>query len=47
MKNITKTTFINCQLDELFDFHMNVNNIKKITPKNIKVELLDFDISKY
>ena len=47
MKNITKTTFINCQLDELFNFHMNVNNIKKITPKNIKVELLDFDISKY
>jgi len=47
MKNITKTTFINCQLDELFNFHMNVNNIKKITPKNIKVELLDFDIRKY
>jgi len=47
MKTITKSTFINCELEDLFDFHMNVKNIKKITPPNIKVELLDFDISKY
>jgi len=47
VNSITKTTFINCTLEELFDFHMNIKNIKKITPKNIKVELLDYDIRKY
>ena len=47
MKIITKSTYINCKLEELFDFHMNVKNIKKITPANIKVELLDFDKRKY
>ena len=26
---------------------MNINNIKKITPPNIKVELLDYDTKKY
>ena len=47
MNTITKTTFINCSLNELFSFHMNINNIKKITPSNIKVELLDYDTKKY
>lgn len=47
MKKMTKTTYINCSLEKLFDFHMNINNIKKITPPNIKVELLDYDIKKY
>lgn len=47
MKTVTKSSFINCTVEELFAFHMNVNNIKKITPNNIKIELLDYDIKKY
>ena len=43
MKTIEKTTFINCTLEELFDFHLDSNNITKITPPNIKVELLNED----
>lgn len=47
MNTITKTTYINCSLDKLFDFHMNINNIRKITPSNVKLELLDYDVKKY
>ena len=47
MNTITKTTYINCSLDKLFDFHMNINNIRKITPSNVKIELLDYDVKKY
>ena len=47
MNVITKSTFINCSLDELFAFHMNINNIEKITPSNIKIELLDYNKKKY
>lgn len=47
MNTITKTTYVNCSLDKLFAFHMNINNIKKITPSNIKIELLDYDTKKY
>lgn len=47
MKSITKTTFINCSIDELFDFHLDSNNITKITPPNIKIELLDEDTTTF
>lgn len=47
MKTIIKTSLINCSLEKLFDFHMNIKNIKKITPSTIKVELLDYDKRKY
>ena len=43
MKSITKSTLINCTLEELFSFHKDSANIKLITPSNIKVELLDAD----
>ncbi|MGB5867354.1 MAG: SRPBCC family protein [Arcobacteraceae bacterium] len=43
MKTIIKTTYINCPIDKLFDFHLDSNNITKITPANIKVELLNSD----
>ena len=32
---------------ELFDFHLDTNNIKLITPKHTKVELLDYEDSTY
>jgi len=47
MKTITKTSLINCDLEKLFDFHTDSNNITKITPSNIKVELLNDDTNTY
>lgn len=44
MKTFEKTSLIpNCSIDELFDFHLDVNNLKAITPKDTKVELLNKD----
>jgi len=47
MKTIIKTSFINCDLKALFDFHLDSNNITKITPKDTKVELLSADTQTY
>jgi ligand-binding SRPBCC domain-containing protein len=41
MKRFEKTSLISCSINELFDFHLDSNNIKKITPKDTKVELLN------
>lgn len=43
MKTIEKSTMIKCTQEELFNFHLDSNNITKITPQNIKVELLNSD----
>lgn len=43
MNTIIKTTLIDCELEKLFEFHLDSKNITKITPKNIKVELLNDD----
>ncbi len=43
MKTIEKTTLINCSQEMLFQFHMDSNNITKITPPNIVVTLLNND----
>jgi ligand-binding SRPBCC domain-containing protein len=40
MQVYEKSTFIRCDIEKLFDFHLNTENIKKITPPNIAVELL-------
>lgn len=40
MKTFEKTTLIKCDVNELFEFHLDTNNLTKITPKNIKVKLL-------
>ena len=47
MKTIIKTTYINCTLEELFNFHMDTKNIKRITPPNVKIEILDDDTKTY
>jgi len=31
----------NCSLEEMFDFHLDINNLKKITPCDTKVFLLN------
>ncbi|MDA3907456.1 MAG: hypothetical protein PF437_00055 [Sulfurimonas sp.] len=38
-----KTSLIECGVDELFFFHLDSNNIKAISPKNIQVTLLNED----
>ncbi|PPK63012.1 SRPBCC family protein [Malaciobacter marinus] len=45
MQTFTKQTYINTSLEELFKFHLDSNNLIKITPKNIKAELLTKDVS--
>jgi len=47
MTTITKITEIECSIEELFAFHTDSNNIRKITPSNIKVELLNKDTQTY
>lgn len=47
MEKIIQTTLINCKLEELFSFHLDSNNITKITPADIKVELLCDDSFTY
>lgn len=47
METFEKTTLIDCSAKELFDFHLDTNNIKLITPKHTKVELLDYEDSTY
>jgi ligand-binding SRPBCC domain-containing protein len=43
METFIQTSFINCTLEELFDFHLDTNNIKLITPSHTKVELIDYE----
>lgn len=40
MKKYEKYSLIQCNIDDLFAFHLDLNNLKKITPQNIKVTLL-------
>ncbi|RXJ99398.1 hypothetical protein CRV02_12210 [Arcobacter sp. CECT 8989] len=41
MKKYEKISFIDCTLEELFDFHLDVNNLKAITPDNIEITFLE------
>lgn len=43
MKTFEKTITINCTLEELFDFHLDMKNLEAITPPNIKVEVVNKD----
>jgi len=36
-----KTSLIECQVEDLFDFHLDTNNLKAISPKGIQVTLLN------
>jgi ligand-binding SRPBCC domain-containing protein len=47
MKTLEFTTLIDTTQEELFKFHTDSNNITKITPPNIKVELLNNDTITY
>lgn len=43
MKKFEKKSLIACSLNELYSFHLDSNNIKRITPEDTKVELLNKD----
>lgn len=43
MKTFEKTSFISCDINELFEFHLNMNNLKAITPLDTEVELINKD----
>jgi ligand-binding SRPBCC domain-containing protein len=40
MKKYEKTSLIACNIEELFAFHLDLNNLKAITPKDTKVTLI-------
>jgi ligand-binding SRPBCC domain-containing protein len=40
MQTIIKSSYINCDVQSLFDFHLDTNNLTYITPPDTKVELL-------
>jgi len=41
MKKYEKTSLIKCDIQALFDFHLDLNNLILITPKDTKVTLLN------
>lgn len=44
MQTFEKVSIIkNCTIEELFDFHLDISNLKNITPPDTKVELLNKD----
>lgn len=40
MTTFIKKSFINCSIEQLFDFHLNTHNLTEITPNDIKLDLL-------
>lgn len=40
MKVFEKVSIIECSVEDLFDFHLDVKNLEVITPPDMKVELL-------
>jgi len=43
MTTFSKSIYIETSLKALYDFHLDTNNIKKITPPDTKVEILEID----
>lgn len=43
MQTFIKSSYINCDINSLFGFHLDISNIKKITPPDIKIEILTKD----
>ena len=43
MNSFEKISTVKCTLDELFDFHLDIKNLKSITPLGTKVELINKD----
>jgi len=41
MHTYEKSSLIECSLEALYEFHLDVSNLKVISPKNVKVTLLN------
>ncbi|MDQ3020824.1 MAG: SRPBCC family protein [Bacteroidota bacterium] len=44
MNYFEKSVLINCPLKKVFEFHTDTNNLKKITPDFIKVDIIKIDL---
>ena len=43
MKKLKKISTINCKIEDLFEFHIDIKNLQNITPPDTKVNLLNKD----
>lgn len=43
MKKFEKISTINCKIEDLFEFHIDIKNLQNITPPDTKVNLLNKD----
>ncbi len=43
MKKFEKISTINCKIEDLFNFHLDMKNLENITPPNTKVDLVNKD----
>ena len=41
MKTYEKISILECDIDDMFNFHLDLNNLKAITPKDTQVTLID------
>lgn len=44
MNSFEKSVLINCPVKKVFEFHSDTNNLTKITPDFIKVEIMKIDL---
>lgn len=44
MNHYEKSVLINCPVEKVFEFHTDTNNLKKITPENIEVNILKIEL---
>jgi hypothetical protein len=47
VKTFEKTSFLHCEIEKLFSFHLDMKNLRKITPSNTQVEFLNKDFVPY
>jgi len=43
VQTFEKISYIDCDIDDLFDFHLDIGNLKLITPPDTKVNLINKD----
>ncbi len=47
MKYFEKISYLDCSVETLFNFHLDIKNLKNISPLNVKVELINKDFTPY
>ena len=41
--NFSKSTLLNCGIEELFEFHRDTSNLEKVSPQNLDVKIIKMD----